>query len=294
VTPLLRYWLLPGRFRRLPIAAQAASAALALLITAGVSAAILRGRIAQTAFTPATLAAMILFIGTPSILCIAGMLAGATLIAAERQKQTWDSLLLVPIPVARLICLKLAARLAYCFALATPLVVWLVCCLYRLVFDSGIFSDGPAPSPAMRRLRVAIFLTWSGLDVIARLLPAVLLGAAISARCRKVNDALLICFALLAGYAVLFWQMLTTLHVPSVLESASPVMAVELFRWPALPYLSGEYPGVRMLLPTGWQNNVVADLIWVVVVPLLLLVPTITWSRLPRRAAPSHTLPARH
>jgi len=283
MAPLIRYWLFPGRLRRLPLAGAIALVLAIVLVTSGLTVAIVRQRQYAVTTGPLMIPGIVLLIGLPSILCIFGTFAGATLIAGERQKQTWETLLLSTLSVPKVVLLKLATRLVFCLLAAVPVTTWLTALMYKVVQDNGFFSVTVAPPPAIRATRIAIFLSWTFLHVIAHLVPFVALGMAVSARSKRVNEALLASSVILIVYVVLFWQMFTTLHVKDLLESSHPALTLEIFRWPVLPYLSGEYPTARNILPEGWRNTLAADLIWTLAVPALLLVPAIAWSRLDRR-----------
>ena len=293
MNPLIRYWLFPGQLRRLPILGKAALALGFVLATAGVTLLILRQKPVSIGTGPLMIPAAVLFIGLPSILCIAGTFAGAGLVAGERQKQTWETILLTPLPVREVVALKLISRIALCLLVAAPAVAWLDAVLYQVVRANGFSFSGADVPAGIYRLRVAIYLAWTPLHVLAHLVPFVVLGMSVSARSRRVNEALLASSTILIAYAVLFWQVYTTLRVRHVLDSPSPGLPLELFRWPVLPFLSGEFSSAHSVLSLGWQNNLAADLIWTLVIPALLLIPTIAWSRLPQtsnkfRNSPHH------
>jgi ABC-type Na+ efflux pump permease subunit len=223
----------------------------------------------------------ILFIGLPSLLSIFGAFAGATLIAGERQNETWETLLLCRVPAHQIVLIKLAARTLFCLIVALPAVAWWTMVLYKLAQ-----FNPPTVEPQTRAIlqwRAVIFATWSCAQVIGHLFPFVTFGMAVSSRCRRVNGALLFCAATFTVYGVLLWQMYASFGHRQVLDSSNPGLALQLFRWPMLPFLSGEYPTATDLLTKGWQTNLAVDLIWIIAVPLLLLVPTIAWSRLTRR-----------
>jgi hypothetical protein len=289
--PLLRYWLLPGRLRRLPRVAQIAVAVIFILMTASLAVAIARTKESIFSFGPLLIPAMILLYGLPGILSGLGVFAGATLIASERQKQTWEALLLSPMPVRQVVGLKMLARLAFCLLLALPPTVWLITLVHVTVRENGFSNDGVLPPRNVAVIRIAIFLIWTFLHVIGHLLPFLALGAAVSARSRKVIDALLFCSIILTGYAVIFWQLIVTAHVRNIMEPSNSGLGLALFRWPVLPYLSGDFPSRRMILPSGWQNNLMADLIWMAAIPTVFTLLAITWSRLSRRSPAPRKLP---
>src|SRR4051812_30274681 len=90
---LLRYWLFPGKLRRLSRASKLAVAVGYLAIAAGPPLLVLRQNPGSITTGILLIPAACLFIGLPSLLSIVCMCAGATLIAAERQKETWEPLL---------------------------------------------------------------------------------------------------------------------------------------------------------------------------------------------------------
>jgi len=283
MTPLFRYWLIPGRLRRLHIAARIAIAFVIILLTAVLSEVILKQKAA--AFQNPSLVmipALILFVGLPALLSVVGAFAGATLIAGERQKETWETLLLCGMPAWQVVLLKVSARMVFCLALALPAMVWWTSLAYKVTQLNG--ADMHAQSHAVAKCRIVVFLAWSFLQVIGHLAPFVAFGIAVSSRCRRVNEALLTCAASFTVYGVLLWQLYASLRYHKIFDSATPGLLPQLFRWPVLAFLSGDYNTPRDVLMTGWQTNLAVDLIWIVAAPLLLLIPTIAWSRLSRKS----------
>src|SRR5690348_8411496 len=104
---ILWYWLLPGRIRRLPSAGRILLAIIYVGVTIGVAVAILNVRTSYpTRASDALYAAWtILVFGLPATFSVVGMFAGASLIAGERQKQTWESLLLSPVSIHTVVSL---------------------------------------------------------------------------------------------------------------------------------------------------------------------------------------------
>jgi hypothetical protein len=285
MTPLLRYWLFPGRLRRLPKAARIALAVVFVLIIVAVCIGTLRVKLQTFAYGgPLMIPAMVFLYGLPSALSVLATVAGATLIAGERQNQTWEPLLLSPMPVWRLVILKLFARLAFCVLISLPPSVCFISVVTVLVRENTMSNFGAEPTHRIFAVRTTLFLTWTFLQVIGHLPPFLALGAAVSARCRKVNDALLWCMAILAAYGVLLWQLNTIRHGLLLAETINCGLGTVLLRWPVLPYLSAEFPTRTMLLPSGWKTNLVADLIWIVAVTCAFTLLAITWSRLSRRS----------
>ena len=290
--PLLRYWLFPGRLRRLHIAVRIALALGIVLLTATLAVVTLRQKPATFSNSPLMIAAVLLFVAMPSLLVILGTFAGATLIAGERQRQTWEALLLTTTTVRRVVALKFVACLIFCVLLSAPCTVWLTVLLYKAIRSQGFFSLSGGRTPHIVAMRTGVFLTWNYLHVTAHIIPAVAFGTAVSARSRRVNDALLVSTAALAAYVIGIWQLYSTLHVTSILNSSDPGLALELIRWPVLPYLSGEYGSSDAIMPQGWPNNIAADLIWILLIPALLQIPTLYWSRLHQRRSKRRSAPS--
>lgn len=283
MAPLIRIWLVPGRLRRLPTYGKFALAAIYLLAVGGGAIAILTVKGSISSSIVSLIAIAIPVFVTPSALCAMGMFAGATLIAGERQRQTWEPIQLSSTSVRTIVLLKYCARLVTCLVWAAVLVVWTVSMIYVITKQSHAFYTqySVAPSHHVLRARVGILLTWTSLQLVSHLIPFVGLGAAVSARCRKTKTALMICSAILAAYGVILWFIAARFGY-SILTPAPGDWKVVL-RWPVLPYLSGEYQSARGLLPNGWRANLGADLIWTLVVTAVSLCFAISWSGLPRR-----------
>ena len=288
MSPLLRYWLIPGRLRRLPIWGQIALAVFVVCLTIVVSIAIFRIK-GSVQTGPLNYAGAILLLGLPVTLSVLGTFAGAMLIAGERQKQTWEPLLLGAVSVGKLVSVKLAARLIFCLLMVLPATIWFECLMYRLIQENGFSWDQYPPTPTTFRIRTCLFLVWTFLQILGHLLPFMTLGAAVSARCRKVKDALLVSSGLLTAYGVLFWQMAISTRFQAIVNSSHPGLGLEAFRWPVVPYLSGEYSDSRDILAIGWRTTLAADLIWTLAVPAVFLTLAIAWSRL-SRPSPSRRL----
>ena len=189
-------------------------------------------------------------------------------------------------PARQIVLLKLTARVAFCLIVATPAAIFFAALMFKIVQSGGFTTYGLDTPVRVQRLRTALVVIWMPLQTLAHLLPFVTLGLVVSAGCRKVNHALMASSAILMAYAVLFWQLCTTFRVSDMVNKSNPGLWFVLLRWPALPFLSGDYSTGRSILPDGWQNNLAADLIWSLLVPALLLPIAIRWGRLSRADKP--------
>jgi len=279
MTPFLRCWLFPGWMRRLPHVAQIVLTIGAVFLVVFVSVTIVRMSRTSIVRGPLTVPAFAFVFGLPGALSVMALAAGATLIAGERQKQTWEPLLAAPIPIQNVVAVKLLARTVFCMILALPPTVWVLSILFVLIRENGFRRAYDTPTPAVLFLRIAPLLAWTALQLLCRLIPFLAIGAAISARCRKVNDALLFVGAVIVTYAVVLWQLIASDHGYDIINPSRYGIAMTIFRWPVMPYLTGNYPSEITILPSGWQVVVAADLIWITAIPLVFTLIAIHWSR---------------
>jgi len=284
MNPLLRYWLFPGFWRRLNTAWKCVFLIAVVALTLGVAFLIIRANGQSFINGPLLVPAGILFISLPSLLVLFGAFAGGTLIASERQRQTWDTLLLSTLSVRTIVIQKVIARLVFCALLAAPVTLWLVAVLYHVAPRSGgLFTVGGSPSRNTTVLRIVIFLIWTFFDVLLHLVPGLAFGTALSARSRKVTHALLIGATVFIAYGYILFVAATTAATRSAISSQDPDLLAVLLRWPLIPYLSGQYPEAHILLPSGWWKCLVAELLWALALSALFLRSAIARSGLSER-----------
>jgi ABC-type Na+ efflux pump permease subunit len=222
---------------------------------------------------------MLFFIG----ISILSALTGATAISSERERGTWESLLLTSLGVRAIVRAKLLSRVALLAGLvALTLPFWLTWANEVLeVNNTGPFNRGLAHSAPYRlAVRMSLFLVWLAVRIVGHVLPFAALGLAVSARCCYTKTALIVTGVLACGLCALTWflRFNMQLFTPPLFTDYLIMIAF----WPLMP---NDFTYYTMTGPvsTHWQMDIIADTVWLSLIPYLLFRLAVRWSRRPDR-----------
>ena len=249
---ILRYWLTPGRLRRLPRPGWAVIA----LIYAGLL--VYSPRFVNKGYgnqlEPAFWATFAPWIQWWISACVAvfGLVAGALSISRERQRETWAALGQTRLKAQEILAGKLAVILIQGGILFLPAVVLL--CRAHLFGNQYPFIGGDDTDSYWNAVRM---LPWAVLVMALRLLTFSLAGVAISLCCRRVQTSLAIAGGLIAGYAGVF--VLAGVIAWCTYNPDDDHLHAHLFYWPVAP--------MEFACPDHWLWRVIADVVWGVAVP---------------------------
>jgi hypothetical protein len=292
---LFHYWIIPGKLRRLPRLAKigliSVIIVLAVLFSSSVPYSLAIRSRSDYDYPPLfelfSALPMLAYNLLPSLLCILGLIAGAMAIAPERQKQTWEPLLLTRLRLTDVVHAKILVRIAQCLLLTLPLYLPLMLAYwlysqnhpqyFLTTYDERTGQELPL-SPALVTLRLWIYLIWTCVSTGGHLLMGTLLGMAISARCQKLQTALIFCGALIAFYGGTYFWCQAYYYYPS---PGDPNLHAHLYYWPAVPYLDTYFTGLDAA-PSQWKLNLVADIAWMAALPAVCYLLTLHGCRLRR------------
>lgn len=205
---LFHYWIVPGKLRRVPPVAL-----IALLIAAAsfayfsslYSTRTLREDDPGIVYLLRQLLLLQYYL-LPSLFCTLGLIAGATTIAPDRQKQTWEALLLTRMKATDVVHAKILVLLTQCLLLMLPLYIPLfVAFTHRW---SGLLSvrDEYISNHVIKyglrdadMVRAGLYLAWTSASLLGHLFTGLMVGMAISACCKRIQTALVLCGSIIAG-----------------------------------------------------------------------------------------------
>ena len=285
--PLYRYWIPPSRWRQWSVARRLTVIIVALAASFSLACIPLCVWLPQHAwsgwsgyFVPQF--GMIFL----AIVDVGAAVAGATVIASERERGTWEPLLLTSLGVSRLVRVKFAARLVLCMLVVGLALPFWLGWAYEVLVDNDrdvnayYTANGTLPHFHVA-LRLSLFLMWLAIRIVGRTVPFTAFGLAVSARCKRVRTAILIAISSLIGVCVVLWHCLPNGAWGSHLYM-NPIGAVaaSLLVWPISPNSYDGYSATG-LLPGEWRMDLYADLLWLLAIPAFWLWMAIRWSRTP-------------
>lgn len=291
---LFRYWIFPLRWRRWPRLVRWG------LTLALIGLSLYLGSIPLLVWLPDHAWAgfdgyFVLFEGMVflALVDIGAALAGATILAAERERGTWEPLTLTPLGIAAIVRTKLMARALLCAGVvALTLPFWLAQAYEVLAVNDGeeraYFSGDGHLSSAWVAARIGLYLAWLALRIVGRVLPFLTWGLALSARCARTRTALMLTAGSLFGLCIALWFAVG----PSLAFLFPKLPSRDLMLiagWPLFPN-DFMYYARTGLVSTKWRADLIADGIWLVILPYLLYRLAVRWSVRARIAAPKSRL----
>lgn len=265
IDPMYRYWLYPSCWRRWPAVVRMGIAATACGISIWLATIPLLVWLPHRAWESWDgLGAELIYMAFLILLSLLLILAGSLAIAPERDRQTWESLVVTPLGVPRIVRAKLCCRLLRCSAFIALLLPFWIAWAFEVL---SLNSAGPAEtSSGLAAARMTIYLIWMGLRTVGHVLPCVSLGLLISSFCRRGRTALTIACAAVAGYGLLLWGLSAVW--PTGLSDPANEICTRLFMWPFLPVEWDFYePG--SFVSSHWVADAISDAAWLIVLPLL-------------------------
>ncbi len=284
---LYRYWILPSRWRRWPIRVR-------LLLALGLVAVSLSlGLIPLCIWLPHQdwqgfdgFGAFFCGIGFLSMVDLFAGLAGATLLAGERDRGTWESLQLTPLGTRCLVRIKLICRCLLCGMIAALTLPFWLGWAYEVLAVNNTGPFDRSPELAFRvAVRMTIFLIWLAVRITGRVIPFVALGMATSARSRSQRNALaitaIVVIAIQVGAYFAAGPLGSLLHLWSPHLPLDPLNAV--LWWPLIPN-DFSYYSMTGLLSSQWRADMVGDVVWLGALPYLFYRLAVRWSRRPTKS----------
>lgn len=291
---LYRYWIMPSCWRRWP------SPARWMVVMACIGIALWLGSIPLLRWLPErrdegirgfdTELSGMLFL---ALVDIGSAIAGATVLAGERERGTWELLLLTRLGIARIVRAKIAARAILAMGVvALMLPFWLAWAYETLAvnasWDKPFYTDHGRLPTSFTALRMGIFLLWLAVRILGRVVSFVTLGAAISARCKRVRTALIVTTGTIFVACVLIWFVLVEFGAVDLLFPALPKQTVyTIVGWPLLPN-DWEHFTPTNLISTRWRVDLLNDILWIGALPWSLYGLAVYWSK--RRGVDYRTL----
>ena len=263
--PLYRYWMVPSFWRRWPALARMATLTLCIAVS------LLLAGIPLFVWLPNKswqgwdgYSALLFYMGFLILLSFFLTLAGSLTIAPEHERQTWESLYLTPLGVPAVVRAKLLCRLIRCgSAILLTLPFW-VAWGYEVLTINKV---GPVEShSSLSPVRLSIFLSWLSLRTVGHMLPCVAVGMLISAYSRKARTAMSLACSAVVAYGSLAWGLSS---MPGLYLSSRQVeVCTKLIWWPTLPVEWQNYDA-GSLVSTSWNSDVMADVVWMALIPAL-------------------------
>ncbi|MCW3099208.1 MAG: hypothetical protein JWL77_4826 [Chthonomonadaceae bacterium] len=272
-TTLFRYWFFPKRWRRWSDRQRFGFLALMLAVIGGFSflpLTLLPTHVGEGMFGYVEeLLGMLFFFGVN----VGSALAGATLIARERDLRTWEALAQTPIGISAIVRVKWLARTLFAVGSVGLFVpFWLVFTAVILSMNEGetrvYYTASGEMAPWWTAARFGIFLLWLAIRIVGHVVPFVSIGLLVSACCSKTRTAI----AVTAGIVVLLLPMaLYFLMIGFSVFNDDRSFSSAFGLWPILPNSFDAYTA-GSLVSSHWANDLGADIFWIVALPIILLV----------------------
>jgi hypothetical protein len=287
---LYRYWILPSRWRRWPRWKRWCTGSLLAVSIFWLSSVPFRVWRPESAWQGRSgyevlQDGMLFFM----LVNLASALVGAAAIAGERERGTWEALLLTRLGVTAIVRAKLLSRAALMSGLvALTLPFWLMWTYQVLEVNNrsslAFYADAAAFAPAKTALRIGLFLSWLSVRLVGRVLTFATLGLAISARSRQTRRALALTGFLITLLCVTLWVENGLLCVVFGYPSLPLSLAGRVIGWPMLPN-DFEYFTQSGIVSTLWREDLLADALWLVLLPSVFFRLAVRWGRRPDRVA---------
>jgi len=202
---------------------------------------------------------------------VASALAGATLITRERELGAWEALVITPIGMNAILRGKWLARTLFTMgSIGLFVPFWLLFTGVVLYMNDGedrayYTNEGHLPH-WWTAVRLGIFLVWLAFRIVGHAVPFVSLGMAVSACYRKTRSAVSLTLTIVLVLLPLALWLLFCCCGPG--EDARLLSSLCL--WPLFP---NEYNSFTAdsFVSQFWTIDLVADICWIVVLPILLL-----------------------
>lgn len=208
--------------------------------------------------------AELLYMAFLLVLSVFLLCAGALTIAPERDRQTWESLIVAPFGVPSIVRAKLFARILRCAGFLLILVPFFVAWAYEVLTINGV---GPAdPKSPLRDTRLTIYLCWLGARLIGHILPFVSIGVLISSFCRRSRTALSLAITSMIGYVALIWG-LSSPPLANYFTGISAEVAGQICLWPWSPPYYYNYE-TGWLISNQWTFDAAGDAVWLIIIPI--------------------------
>jgi hypothetical protein len=206
-------------------------------------------------------------------------LAGSLTVAPERERQTWENLVVSPLGIPAVIRAKLACRVIRSTGIILLMLPFWIAWAYEVL---TVNSAGPVDGRfAIVSIRLPIFLAWLGFRTLGHALPCVALGMLISSLCRRGRTALAISSTMVVAYGAITWM---ALNFPgSALSPWKTEIGSKLLLWPILPVDWANYKGAE-ILSSHWTSDAISDVAWLIVLPAICYVLTVWRCRRPDNA----------
>ena len=249
---LLRYWLIPGWVRRLPRAVKwALGLACAVLLVplpprtyGDLEFILIHQPFGWTLYSLWCWHSLLL----SPLVCAIGLFTGAISIAPERQNATWQALALTQTTSNSILLARALATWIHTAVLVLPAVA---------LFCQGAELRHAGGFPIQQILTIVM-------ETALRIATFVLIGMAISIRCKRVGMALSIAGALIAGcFAIYSLSPYPAYYAWFYFHSNSNLHAHLIF-WP-LTMLASSW----LYIEAEWRLNLIADVIWGIVLPCI-------------------------
>ena len=291
---LYYYWAVPARWRRWPSLVRTALMTSVLGLSLGLTGLPLFVWRPQGIWAGLdglwVLWAFMLFL---VLVNLAAALAGATTIALERERRTWDALVVTTTGVGAILRRKLLLRVALCAViLSLTIPFWLGTVFVVLEVNGfGPFALAnteiyPTALEALwKAYRIRTFLAWLVLRLVGHALPFVAVGLAVSSRCGRLRTALAWAGAITFGLCALAWPAWPPFTLgDSAFWNHLPRWLFRLIAWPVWPNDFSYYDNLTESVTTGlyspvWKTDLAADVLWIGVLPLVLYCLAVRWAR---------------
>jgi|SRR5579871_5102872 len=192
------------------------------------------------------------------------------MLAGERERRTWDALLLTGLGVRNIVRAKFLSSLALCFAVLIFFLPFLLTFLYKIQIENGLAfvvdimpGDKPLLDEWPPSFPVAtIYLFWLTVRLFGHILTFLSLGMAISAYCNRIKTALTTTILLVAGgnFALFCFDVRDSIWMeekPIYWALGWPLLLVEYIRSSTDFWLHNRH----------WLNDLLSDALWIGILP---------------------------